>query len=251
MGPLMRRSLVAIPDYHWEKHGKPLPRGTIPRRHTSDITDYGPRQPLRRPQRAKLPPALENDDDSDSDNTDVELCSLISDESSVAWEEDEEDKPQEKPMLGYDWVSKRPMVLRSRSDLTLYESKAIRDDRRRSSSAKGRCSRRPRVRFSNVKTYFSTSFVPTPQEKALLYWTPRELRSFREECARENAQRAREKKERRASRSRSSSAEREKQKLAKEEARIKKLQKTTAEIDSVLDSLQLAMQQSQALVAGY
>lgn len=237
--------LDKVPDYHWEKHGKPLPRGTIPRRSCSDITDYGPRQPLRRSARGKVPPVVA-EDQSDSE-ADAELCSLYSDDESEAWEEDEEDVPQEKPMLGYDWVTKRPMILRSRSDLTLYESKSIRDDRRRSSSC--RRSRRPLVRFSKVKTYFEVSFVPTPQEKALLYWTPRELRSFRDDCARENARRAREKKGRRASRS--ASADREKQKLEKEEARIKKLQKTTAEIDNVLDSLQLAMQQSQALVAGY
>jgi hypothetical protein len=263
--------LNANPAYRWDRHGKAEKKRLL-RRTKSDITGdrmihpgKGDETKCSKEAEDVLQSRQNSLVDSDSDESDRESESdKVSAEQSSDDETEEEEEEEEKEIaMGYNWKRKRPMILRSKSDITCYESNDIRK-RRESQSEPMRPKKSPRVHFTPDDPLYIELPVLTDEDKEHLFFSKAELRSFRDDRDREKAE---QQMERRNARFADNTANMdsfwgtsskpkkipdngnkvvEKQngeKLAKE------AEKAT-EMNNVLDALQLAMAQAK-LVTGY
>jgi hypothetical protein len=253
-------ALESIPDYRWEKHpaaARSGRRGGF-RRAQSDLTDYEPkvgkkRESKRKPKKEEVE---EEESESESEESEEEVDAS---ESSASREEEDSDNEQsessaseseEKEEEQDEEEDKKPRrrgMRRSKSDLTEYESKEVRESRRK---------RRPLVKFSTEDPLVFEVPTLTPEEKKEIYWTKAEIMDMKRDRDREKAEKQREKMNSRyADNSRGMDSiwgsKPNKVKPAKVVSKEDPKKKEKDEkMDNVLDSLQVAMQQA-AMITGY
>lgn len=252
---------VGLPDYQWKNHEKSLKvRPAPPQRTQSDLSDYKalrvgrPPKRSRKKKKASSFTTLALFDDSDS-------AQALDGSSQVA---QEKAARKETTIIGYNWVTKKTVPLRSRSDLSSYEPKAA-SQRRKSSPLSKRRSKRRCVRFSEEDPEYIDLPALTEKDKAELFWTKVEILSFRSDQSNEKAELQRKKRDATCGNASASlnsfwggkkttSAEDkqiEKELKAKKEAAKKEWEaKKEAEMASVMEALQSAMNQA-SLVTGY
>ena len=127
------------------------------------------------------------DDDNDDDSSD--------NDSSDSDDDIPTSRKSDSELIGYNWKKRKP-IMRCKSDLTLYESKGLRDELEGSSQRRGK--RRPKKK-KNLSVTFdmeagSTHSLPelTEEDKGMLFYTRRELREFRDDRERERVEKERE-----------------------------------------------------------
>ena len=248
-------------DLHGSFHGKASKKKRFIRRVKSDITDDRMNL-LERAVRSKCSKEVEDlshacrheGKNSDSDDGDTES------EKGVSGDTNEDQASVEKEM-GYNWKLKRPMMLRSRSDITCHKADC---------TEKGQPSlplpskKRRRVHFTSEEPAYIDLPALTDEDKAILYFSKVEIKFFREDRDREAAERQLEKgKTRYADNSKNldsiwGSSSKPKKKpdnsrtvddKRKDEKKANEAKKE-AEMNSVIDALQAAMSQAK-LVTGY
>lgn len=123
----------------------------------------------------------DNDDSSDSDSSDSK-------------DDIPSPRKSDSELIGYNWKKRKP-IMRCKSDLTLYESKGLRDELEGSGKRRGK--RRPKKK-KNLSVTFdmeagSTHSLPelTEEDKGMLFYTRRELREFRDDRERERVEKER------------------------------------------------------------
>ncbi|CAB9527975.1 expressed unknown protein [Seminavis robusta] len=251
---LMPKETDSRPDYHqWDQSGQskvkksPVKKSPI-RRTKSDCSDRYTMATAGK--RGGKRPSKEAED--------ILRREEESEEEESSDEEEEEEEEDEKTM-GFNWKTKKRMLLRSRSDLTGFQSNTVRKSKKQEVRRKSRLPPKRTVSFSSAEPAFVTLPPLREEDKPLMFWTKAEVQSFRYDRDEEKAEKERQRRNSQFANNTagmdslwgsSSKPKKKPDKSAEEEARKAREAKEEADMQSVMDSLALAMAQAQ-MVTGY